>query len=244
MQQAVVRSQCQRRVHRPCLSFRRSARRRASPQHRRRCRRRPPLWCVSSRTCDVGSAISTRGLPRTCGCTCFIHVSFHFSVFEVMTCHRRTNPYRPRLLVQVGKHVTMEDHGNTVFCCAFSHDIVEGLDGKAVDLATASYDGTTRVWDLAKCAGNHSKKCRRILKGNPGGVWCCAYTHDSRFLVTGCSKGSICVYSAPQRYDLVGRQDSSHGPNAVFACSTGVQVRVCMSVCMCPPAHSGSCRHA
>jgi WD40 repeat protein len=161
-----------------------------------------------------------------------------------MTCHRRTNPYRPRLLVQVGKHVTMEDHGNTVFCCAFSHDIVEGLDGKAVDLATASYDGTTRVWDLAKCAGNHSKKCRRILKGNPGGVWCCAYTHDSRFLVTGCSKGSICVYSAPQRYDLVGRQDSSHGPNAVFACSTGAQVRVCMSVCMCPPAHSCWCRHA
>ena len=140
--------------------------------------------------------------------------------------------------------MTMEDHGNTVFCCAFSHDIVEGPDGKAVDLATASYDGTTRVWDLAKCAGNHSKKCRRILKGNPGGVWCCAYTHDSRFLVTGCSKGSICVYSAPQRYDLVGRQDSSHGPNAVFACSTGAQVRVCMSVCMCPPAHSCLCRHA
>lgn len=121
----------------------------------------------------------------------------------------------------VGPATAMEDHGNTVFCCAFSHGFVEGFDSRTIDLATASYDGTTRVWDIAKCVANASKKCRRTLKANPGGVWCCAYTADSRYLVAGCSKGSICVYSARERYELVGRQDLSHGSNAVFACNAG-----------------------
>lgn len=122
----------------------------------------------------------------------------------------------------VGASTVMEDHGNTVFCCAFSPGVVEGPEARVIDLATASYDGTTRVWDLARCVANGSKKCRRTLKANPGGVWCCAYTLDSRYLIAGCSKGSTCVYSARERYELVGRQDMSHGSNAVFACSTGL----------------------
>jgi len=119
----------------------------------------------------------------------------------------------------VGNPVCLQDHGNTVFCCTFS----QGNTGsQAIDLATASYDGTTRVWDVAKCQANAPKKCRRILQGNAGGVWCCQYTHDSNYLITGCSKSTICIYSAAQRYELLGKQELSHGPNAVFSCNTGV----------------------
>eukprot|EP00802_Teleaulax_amphioxeia_P005607 Tamp_05611.p1 GENE.Tamp_05611~~Tamp_05611.p1 ORF type:complete len:742 (+),score=79.21 Tamp_05611:158-2227(+) len=132
---------------------------------------------------------------------------------------RSANVAAPKRLV--GDSVCMEDHGNTVFCCAFSPGPVDSSANGSVDLATASYDGTTRIWDLQKCVSNGAKKCRRTLKMNPGGVWCCAYTLDSAFLITGCSKGSICLYSTRNRYDLVGRQDLSHGPNAVFACTTG-----------------------
>lgn len=118
-----------------------------------------------------------------------------------------------------GFPVKLEDHSNTVFCCAFSP--VESA-GNAIDLATASYDGTTRVWDIAKCTSSSSKKTKKVLKGSTSGVWCCAYSQDASVLVAGCSKGSICVYNAAKgKYDLIGRQDSSHGASAVFACSVG-----------------------
>mmetsp|Transcript_49237 Transcript_49237/g.154492 ORF Transcript_49237/g.154492 Transcript_49237/m.154492 type:complete len:538 (-) Transcript_49237:112-1725(-) len=114
----------------------------------------------------------------------------------------------------IGRHVRLEEHGNTVFCCAFSGE----SETHDIELATAAYDGTTRIWDVAKCTQNTSKKSKKILKGNSGGVWCCVYSSSSHVLVSGCSKGTLCAYSRG-KYQILGRQDLAHGPNAVFSAS-------------------------
>ena len=58
----------------------------------------------------------------------------------------------------IGRHVRLEEHGNTVFCCAFSGE----SETHDIELATAAYDGTTRIWDVAKCTQNTSKKSKSV----------------------------------------------------------------------------------
>jgi WD40 repeat protein len=58
-----------------------------------------------------------------------------------------------------GPAIKLEDHTNTVFCCAFS-DHASSAD---VDLATASYDGTTRIWDVSKSlSGSKKASCKSV----------------------------------------------------------------------------------
>jgi WD40 repeat protein len=59
-----------------------------------------------------------------------------------------------------GPAIKLEDHTNTVFCCAFS-DHAASSD---VDLATASYDGTTRIWDVSKSLSSSKKmNCKSVF---------------------------------------------------------------------------------
>jgi WD40 repeat protein len=57
-----------------------------------------------------------------------------------------------------GPAIKLDDHTNTVFCCAFS-DHASSAD---VDLATASYDGTTRIWDVSKSLAKKAT-CKSVL---------------------------------------------------------------------------------
>ena len=59
----------------------------------------------------------------------------------------------------VSPAIKLEDHTNTVFCCAFS----DHKSSSDVDLATASYDGTTRIWDVSKClSGSKKAHCKLV----------------------------------------------------------------------------------
>jgi WD40 repeat protein len=59
-----------------------------------------------------------------------------------------------------GPAIKLEDHTNTVFCCAFS----DHSSSSDVDLATASYDGTTRIWDVSKSlSGSKKANCKSVF---------------------------------------------------------------------------------
>ncbi len=61
------------------------------------------------------------------------------------------------LLTPVAK---LDEHTNTVFCCAFS----DHKSSSDIDLATASYDLTTRIWDVSKVlSGNKKAQSKSVL---------------------------------------------------------------------------------
>src|SRR5437870_5538148 len=62
-------------------------------------------------------------------------------------------------------------HDGLVFSVAFSND------GKT--LATASFDGTVKLWDYS--TGKESQ----ILKGHTGPVYCVAFNNDGTVVATG-----------------------------------------------------------
>lgn len=50
-----------------------------------------------------------------------------------------------------------------------------------------------------------SKRVKHHLKGSLGGVWCCTYAQDLPALVTGCSKGTLCIYDTKKKYSQAAR---------------------------------------
>eukprot|EP00291_Cryptomonas_curvata_P007078 CAMPEP_0172183916 /NCGR_PEP_ID=MMETSP1050-20130122/19272_1 /TAXON_ID=233186 /ORGANISM="Cryptomonas curvata, Strain CCAP979/52" /LENGTH=98 /DNA_ID=CAMNT_0012857629 /DNA_START=417 /DNA_END=710 /DNA_ORIENTATION=+ len=63
--------------------------------------------------------------------------------------------------------------------------------------------------------------CKTVLKGNSGGVWCCTYSPGSEWLVSGCSKATLAIYSVQKKYQQLGVLKLAHGPNAIFTAAIG-----------------------
>ena len=74
--------------------------------------------------------------------------------------------------------VTLEGHTDAVTSCSF-------VRGNSTKLATVSWDGTAKLWDLEE------QKCSTSYNGHEGWVRCCAL---GRFLLTGDDDGYVRVF--------------------------------------------------
>lgn len=83
-------------------------------------------------------------------------------------------PFKVALFSADGRVTALEGHTNRVWGVAFHPD------GSL--LASASEDGTVRIWDVA------SKKCVRTLNGDPDGLTGVAFSPDGRLLAASSGK--------------------------------------------------------
>jgi WD40 repeat protein len=102
------------------------------------------------------------------------------------------------------EHVALQGHERDVYCVAFSPD------GKT--LATASKDGTARLWDRA------TGQVRAILRGHIGEVNSVAFSPDGRLLATAGDDRTVQLWDMPMsgeiaasRVRLTGHQDEVSG---------------------------------
>ena len=68
-------------------------------------------------------------------------------------------------------------------------------------LASASEDGTVRVWDSAGCDE------RYVLAGHSDSVWSATWSPDGSFLLSGSEDGCACLWDASS-----GRVDAASDP--------------------------------
>jgi WD40 repeat protein len=86
----------------------------------------------------------------------------------------------------------LNGHTDSIYCVAPA--------GAGKLLASASQDGTVRLWDTAK------QEQRLVLKlGNP--VWCVAFSSDGKLLAAGDDKGTIRLWSVPRLLASKGKKE-------------------------------------
>jgi WD40 repeat protein len=78
-------------------------------------------------------------------------------------------------------------HHETVYSLAFSSD--------DRTLATASEDGTLRLWDVASGAP------RDVLTGHANRIWCVTFSSDGRWLATASRDGTVKIWDTTRRPD-------------------------------------------
>jgi WD40 repeat protein len=77
---------------------------------------------------------------------------------------------------------TLRGHEGQVSAVVYSRD--------GLRIASASHDGTVRVWDAA------TGRVLQVLKGHRGGVWGVSYSTDGHFIASGSSDKTVRVWDA------------------------------------------------
>ncbi|KAF7505108.1 hypothetical protein GJ744_001248 [Endocarpon pusillum] len=96
---------------------------------------------------------------------------------------------------------TLEGHSDSVTSVAFSHD--------SAQLASASYDGTVKVWDAS------SSECLQTLRCHSNWVHSVAFSHDSVRIASASDDSTIMVWDTSSGECLQTLEGHSGGVNSV-----------------------------